>query len=236
MTPALADALIAALSEAAVDESTRAVLLKANGDHFCSGWDLGSSAERPPRPAAGHLQRGFPFGPHRLVKLMIDVQLPVIVAVQGYAAGFGNSLALSGDIVVAAESARFWSPFVPRGFTPDSGTTYLLPRLIGLARAKEMVLRGKEVDGRTAEQWGLVSRCVADDELGQAAREIAEEMASAATIAVGLAKTVLHRNLEVDLDAALQQEGIYEELAVRSDDFKEGMRSFGERRPPNFTG
>jgi 2-(1,2-epoxy-1,2-dihydrophenyl)acetyl-CoA isomerase len=233
---AIVRTMIEAVEAAAVDDDTRVVVLRAAGDHFCSGYDLAGSQRVGDRPRAGHLQRGFPVGPHRLIQLLADVQLPVVVEVRGFAAGFGCGLALAGDFVIAGSSARFWLPFVSRGFTPDSGTTYVLPRLIGLARAKEMVMRGLQVDGETAATWGLVTRCTPDERLSDDVDQLVAELAGAATTAVGLAKRLLHANLDADLPAALQEEGIYEELAVRTDDFKEGMRAFRERRPATFTG
>ncbi len=145
-------------------------------------------------------------------------------------------LALSADVVIATPSTKFWVPFVTKGFSPDSGNTWLLPRLVGLARAKEMVLRGEPIDGTKAADWGLISRCVAEDDLDAAAAEVVDGFVKAATISVGLAKTLLHNNLSVDLRSALHNEAIHEELALRSDDFKEGMRSFAQRRPPEYTG
>jgi 2-(1,2-epoxy-1,2-dihydrophenyl)acetyl-CoA isomerase len=233
---AIVRTIIEAVEAAGVDDGIRVVLLRAAGDHFCSGYDIAGSQPAGDRPRAGHLQRGFPFGPHRLTQLLADVQLPVVVEVRGFAAGFGCGLALAGDFVIAGTSARFWLPFVSRGFTPDSGTTFVLPRLIGLARAKEMVMRGLQVDGETAATWGLVTRCSPDEQLSADVDELVAELAGAATTAVGLAKRLLHANLDADLPAALQEEGIYEELAVRSDDFKEGIRAFRERRPTTFTG
>ena len=125
---------------------------------------------------------------------------------------------------------------VTKGFTPDSGSTWLLPRLVGLARAKEMLLRGKPVDGERAADWGLVSRCVPTDELDAAVDEVVGELASAATVSVGLARVLLHHNLSATLEAAIQNEAVYAELAVRSDDFKEGMRAFKDKRPVDYTG
>ncbi len=130
----------------------------------------------------------------------------------------------------------FWVPFVSRGFTPDSGTTYLLPRLIGVARAKEMILRGKQVDGALAADWGLASRVVDDDALDDAVEEVVQEFAHAPTVAVGLAKQLVFRGYSGDLNDALEREALTEELAVRSDDFKEGMRAFAERRDPDYRG
>ena len=171
-----------------------------------------------------------------MIRTLFEAEIPIVTGVQGFAAGIGNSLALSGDHVVATRSARFWVPFVARGFTPDSGSTYLLPRLVGMARAKEMILRGKQVDGERAERWGLVNEVVDDDALDDAVEAVVAEFASAATVSVGLAKQLLFRNLSGDLNGALEQEGLAEELAVRSDDFKEGMRAFVQRRDPDYQG
>ncbi len=171
-----------------------------------------------------------------MIRALDTVQDPVVAAVRGWAAGIGNALALSADVVIADTTAKFWVPMVTRGFTPDSGNSWLIPRLIGLARAKQMLLRGKPVDGSTAAAWGLIAECVAPDELDASVDLVIDELRGAATIAYGLARTLIHRNLEVGHAAALQNEGIYEEVAIRSEDFKEGIRSFGEKRKPEYTG
>ena len=171
-----------------------------------------------------------------MIETLTTAQVPIVAGVQGWAAGIGNTLALSADVVVAAASARFWVPFAAKGFTPDSGNSWLLPRLVGLSRAKEMILRGKPIDGERAAEWGLVSECVPDDRLDAVVDGVVKELASAATVAVGLSKALLHRNLEVGLAAAMQNESIFEELAVRSHDFKEGMSAFAQKRDPKYTG
>jgi 2-(1,2-epoxy-1,2-dihydrophenyl)acetyl-CoA isomerase len=241
LTAAMVDTVAETLEAADLDDATRVVLLRGAGADFCSGFDIGGpggpgGGGGRSKPRAGHMQRGLHANAHRLVRTLSEVQLPIVAAVRGWAAGFGNALALSADVVVATPDAQFWVPFVPRGFTPDSATTYLLPRLVGLPRAKEMVLRGKPIDGTTAAAWGLISECVADDELDAAAEAVVAEFAAAATVSVGLAKRLLHQNLGVDIGAALHNEAMAEELALRSDDFKEGMRAFAERRPPDYTG
>jgi 2-(1,2-epoxy-1,2-dihydrophenyl)acetyl-CoA isomerase len=241
LTAAMVDTVAETLEAADLNDATRVVLLRGAGADFCSGFDIGGpggpgGGGGRSKPRAGHMQRGLHANAHRLVRTLSEVQLPIVAAVRGWAAGFGNALALSADVVVATPDAQFWVPFVPRGFTPDSATTYLLPRLVGLPRAKEMVLRGKPIDGTTAAAWGLISECVADDELDAAAEAVVAEFAAAATVSVGLAKRLLHQNLGVDIGAALHNEAMAEELALRSDDFKEGMRAFAERRLPDYTG
>jgi 2-(1,2-epoxy-1,2-dihydrophenyl)acetyl-CoA isomerase len=233
--------------DAGADDETRVVVIRSTGDDFCTGMDLGQSnrergsgsddpEQQPAKPRIGHLQRSFQVGPHRMIATMEQAQVPIIASVRGWAAGIGNSLALSADFVIAGPTAKFWVPFVTKGFTPDSGNTWLLPRLVGLSRAKQMIMRGRPIDGQTAAEWGLVAECVPDHELDNTVDALASEMAAAATASVGFAKTLIHRNLEVGLNTALQTEGIYEEVAVRSDDFKEGMRAFAERREPRYTG
>jgi len=241
MTVAMFDAVTGAVEGAVADDAIRVVALRGRGDHFCSGAEIGTGdadagSERPAKPRTGHLQRNLRASPHRMVRTLFEADIPIVTGVQGYAAGIGNALALAGDHVVAARSAQFWVPFVTRGFTPHSGTTFLLPRLIGVARAKEMILRGKRVDGATAAEWGLVSQVVDDDALDDAVEEVVAEFARAATVAVGLAKQLVYRNLTADLEEALEREGMAEELAVRSDDFKEGIRAFVQRRDPDYSG
>jgi 2-(1,2-epoxy-1,2-dihydrophenyl)acetyl-CoA isomerase len=242
MTIAMFDEVSAAVDAAVADDAIRVIVLRGHGDHFCSGAQIGTAGARadgertPERPRTGHLQRDLRASPHRMVRTLFEAEIPIVSGVQGYAAGIGVALALSGDHVVAARSARFWVPFVQRGFTPDSATTFLLPRLVGVARAKQMILRGAQVDGATAAEWGLVSEVVDDDELDDAVESVAREFAAGPTVALGLARQLVHRNLTSDLAEALEREALTEELAVRSNDFKEGMRAFAERRDPDYSG
>jgi 2-(1,2-epoxy-1,2-dihydrophenyl)acetyl-CoA isomerase len=240
MTVAMFDAVTLAVEQAVADDAVRVIVIRGAGDHFCSGAEIGGGdadrGEARTKPRTGHLQRNLRASPHRMIRTLFEAEIPIVTGVQGYAAGIGNMLALSGDHVVAARSARFWVPFVSRGFTPDSGTTFLLPRLIGVARAKEMILRGAQVDGARAADWGLVSQVVDDGALDDAVEEVVQEFARAPTVAVGLARQLVHRNLTGDLASALEHEALTEELAIRSDDFKEGMRAFGQRRDPDFRG
>ena len=119
-----------------------------------------------------------PLQAHRIIALLLEVQLPVVCAVRGWAAGLGCQMALASDFTVAAEDSRFWLPFVKRGFTPDSGATWLLPRLVGVARAKELLLLGRPVSGADAEAWGMIHRAVPGAELAGAVDGLVDELAS----------------------------------------------------------
>ena len=222
--------------------SVRAVLMQGSGRHFCAGAEIGTDRrEKSPdgtreRPAIGHMMRGLRRGAHGLVQAMWDCPLPLIAAVQGRAAGLGCHLVAATDFAVAARGASFVSPFVSRGFSADSGGTFLLPQRVGLSRAKEMLLRGTVIDAPTALEWGLICSMVDDEELGAASRALAAELASGATFAYGLTKQLVHRHATADLAQALEDEAIAIEMTIRSDDFKEGMRAFVEKRAPEFRG
>lgn len=231
-------ALTSALHDAARRDDLRVVALTAAGEHFCAGIDL-TEANTPasgPRPRAGHLQRGINLGPHGLIGALHEFELPIVVGVRGWAAGLGSSLALLSDYIIASDTARFWAPFVGRGFTPDSGSTWLLPRLIGLPRAKAMILLSRVVPADKAEQWGMVSEVVADHLLEQRTEEVVHEFAAAATASVGLAKLMLHRHMDVDMGHALTEEALMEEVSVRSPDFREGIAALREHRVPRYEG
>lgn len=224
------------IEQAGLDADLRAVLIAGDGDHFCSGVDLKDANARMHSPRIGHIQRDMAAGAHRAIVAVSKVQLPVIAAVRGHAAAFGCSLALACDYVLASRSALFSQPFTGRGFVPDSGGAFLLPRLVGLARAKRMLMLGQPVDGETAAAWGLVAEVVTDDEFDQTTEHVVRQFADAATVAVGLTKELVHRSLHLGLADSLAEEGFIQEVALRSDDFKEGLRSFAEKRSPEFSG
>jgi 2-(1,2-epoxy-1,2-dihydrophenyl)acetyl-CoA isomerase len=228
--------IVVALESAATDDTLRAILVTGSGSDFCTGADWVASNATGARPRTGSLQRRTPLQAHRLIELLTTIQLPVVCSVRGWAAGLGFQLALAADFTVAAESATFWEPFLERGFSADSGSTWLLPRLIGVARAKELLLLGRKVSGAEAAQWGLIHRAVPEDELDAATAALVERLASAPTVAVGLTKQCLHRSLECGLTDALHNESLALELTSRTADFKEGLVAFKERRPARFTG
>ena len=167
---------------------------------------------------------------------MLESQTPIVCAVKGRAIGLGMSIALASDFVIAADDARFRSPFTRSGFTPDSGSSWLVPRLVGVARAKEMIMFGRQVSGAEAAEWGMVHRSVPVAEIDDAAKALTGELAAAATVAIGLSKLLIHRSLTTDLAHQLQDEGLALELSSRSEDFHESSRARRERHDPEFKG
>jgi 2-(1,2-epoxy-1,2-dihydrophenyl)acetyl-CoA isomerase len=237
LTPASVRAIVEALEGAAADDSLRAILLGSSGPDFCAGADLvAANPEGRERPRVGNLQRRTAVQAHRLIELLTSIQLPVVCAVRGWAAGLGCQLALAADFTVAAETATFWEPFVARGFTPDGAATWLLPRLVGVARAKELLLLGEKLTGARAAEWGMIHRSVPDDAVAGAAEALVRRLAQGPTVAIGLAKSCIRSSLELPLTEALAKEALALELSSRSDDFREGLAAFKERREPAYKG
>lgn len=229
--------LISHIENAPDNPEIRVIVLSSVGEHFCSGMDLANVNDTGgAKPRVGDMQRRMPRGANRLIEAMLGVQLPIVSSIRGWASGLGCHLALASDFTVATKTARFVEPFVPRGFTPDSGATYLLHRLIGIARAKEMLLLGREVSGEEAERWGMIHRAVDDAELEHATEELVARLAQAATVALGLTKWLVHRSLDIDVSDALSNEAFALEISARSRDFKEGLTAFSEKRPPRYEG
>ncbi|ONH61535.1 enoyl-CoA hydratase [Frankia sp. CcI49] len=251
--------LIDEIEAAGQDESVRVIVLSGAGDHFCGGADIIARNAKPSangstsgsasangsasgnggavvRPRAGSIQRRLPTTAHRLIPLVQTVQTPVVCAVRGWAAGIGLALAVAADITVTTADATFWAPFADRGFTPDSGLSWLLQRRVGEVRARRMLLLGEKVTGADAAQWGLVDRAVPATDLDGAVEEIVAELAGAATVAVGLTKWLLAAGATAELDDQLRNEAFALELSSRSEDFREGLGAFREKRRPRFSG
>jgi 2-(1,2-epoxy-1,2-dihydrophenyl)acetyl-CoA isomerase len=230
-------ALIAAIEGAGTDDSVRAIVVESVGDHFCAGADIVARNERSERkPRAGSIQRRLPAQAHRLIPLLCSVQVPVVCKVRGWAAGIGFQIALAADLTIAADDARFWEPFGERGFTPDSGATWLLPRRVGEVRARELLLLGRALSGAEAAAWGAIHRAVPGAELDAAADEIVQQLANGPTVALGLTKWLLAAGADTELQAQLANEAFALELSSRTDDFREGMNAFREKRAPRFEG
>jgi 2-(1,2-epoxy-1,2-dihydrophenyl)acetyl-CoA isomerase len=229
--------LVDAFDRAGTDEAVRAVLLSGTGEHFCGGADIvARNAPGGERPRAGSIQRRLPSQAHRLIPLVASVQVPVVCAVRGSAVGIGFQLALAADFTVAATDTRFWEPFIQRGFTPDSGATWLLPRLVGAARARELLLLGRSLDGAEAATWGLVHRAVPPDEVDGEASALVALLAEGPTVALGLTKWLVAAGADATLEAHLRNEAFALELSSRSEDFREGLAAFKEKRDPEFRG
>lgn len=229
-------ALIETIEAAGSDEAVRVIALTGSGEHFCSGFDLGLRGQSDTKPRAGATQRQMRFHVNRLIPTMLETQTPIVTAATGYVIGLGLNLVLASDFAVVADDARLRAPFTGMGFTPDSGASWLIPRLVGVARAKELLLLSREITGLEAAEWGLVHRAAPERSVPAVAAELVGELAAAATVAVGLTKLLVQRSLTVDLERHLADEALAIELSSRSDDFQEFARARKERRDPDFEG
>jgi 2-(1,2-epoxy-1,2-dihydrophenyl)acetyl-CoA isomerase len=230
--------LIEAVDQAGRDEAVRVIHITGTGDHFCGGADIvaRNAGGQGQRPRAGSIQRRLPSQAHRLLPLLCSVQVPVVCTVRGWAAGIGMQIAVAADFTVAAADARFWEPFSSRGFTPDSGATWLLPRAVGMARARELLILGRELSGDEAADWGLVHRSVAPADLDAAADALVGQLASGPTVSLGLTKWLLHAGATTSLEEQLRHEAMSMEISSRSEDFREGLAAFKDKRPTEFKG
>lgn len=243
ITPDQRERMIALLGDASADLSVGAVVLGATGEGFCTGADLRAGRRAaPPKPEGapqrivGDAARMIRLGAQRLIAAVLDCEKPVIAAVNGTAAGIGAHLAFACDLVVAAEEARFIEVFVRRGISPDGGGAYLLPRLIGVQKAKELIFFGDDLPAAEAERLGLVNKVVPLAKLEEAAGELARRLAAGPTKAIGMAKWLLNRSLDSDRATAFEEEAWAQELVVGTADSQEGIASFVERRDPKFRG
>jgi len=243
LSPAQRDRIIDLLERASGDLNVRVVVIGATGRHFCTGADLRADQpadlDRPegaPERPAGSVARLIASGSQRLVAAVLDCDKPVIAAVGGTAAGIGAHLALASDLVVASDQARFIEVFARRGIVPDGGGAYLLPRLVGLHKAKELVFFADDLAAAEAERIGLINAVVPADELTATVDAWAARLATGPTVALGLAKRLLNRSLDSDRIAAFAEEAAAQEIAMSSFDAQEGVASFVERRPTQFRG
>ena len=224
--------LLSVLDEIEADPTSRVAVLTGAGGHFCSGGDVKTMRTRH-TAAEG---RGRVEMLNRLVLRLVDYPLPTIAMVDGYAVGAGTNLALCCDLVVASDRAKFGELFNKIGLVPDGGGTWLLSRLVGLARAKELIFTGDVFDAGEAARIGLVNRVVPVGELEKVTRALAEKIAGGPPAVVRLAKHMVNRAATSDLAAALDLEAYSQGLAIASDDHQEGLAAFFDKRPPKFTG
>lgn len=221
-----------ALKAVAKDEKVRAVILTGEGKAFCSGQDLKSSASQKNRSFLDSLHKRY----NPIIRAMRSLPKPIVCRLNGVAAGAGCSIALACDIIVAAEEATLIEVFVNIGLVPDSGSSWFLPRLVGTAKAFELCAMGNKVKASEALQLGLVNKVVGLESLDNAVMEYASYFASAPTKAIGLIKKMLQKSATSSLDEMLDYEAYCQEIAGRSDDHKEGVTAFTEKRKPNFKG
>ncbi|WP_405807828.1 enoyl-CoA hydratase-related protein [Streptomyces sp. NBC_00210] len=227
--------IIALLADASADPSVRAVVITATGKGFCAGADLRGAPVAGER-VAGDVARTIRLGAQRLISAVLDCEKPVIAAVNGTAAGIGAHLAFACDLVLAAEPASFIEVFVRRGLVPDGGGAYLLPRLVGPQRAKELMFFGDSLPASDAERLGLVNRVVPADDLAKTAREWAERLAAGPTRALALTKQLVNASLDADRAMAFAAEAAAQEINMTTRDANEGVASFVERRTPQYRG
>jgi len=225
-----------AVARSAADPEVRVMVITGAGKGFCSGGDVKAMGEAKAGQRERPLIEKIAPGRDRTLLAMREAPQPIIAAVNGAAAGAGMNLALGCDIRIASTAARFTQAFVKRGLHPDWGGTYFLPRVVGTAKACEMIFTGDVIDAAEAERLGIVSRVVAPEELMPAAYELARRIAAGPPVAIRLAKRSIYANSELDLRAALQVETMAQNICFETEDATEGIRAFGEKRPPVFKG
>jgi 2-(1,2-epoxy-1,2-dihydrophenyl)acetyl-CoA isomerase len=232
MAPLMADEVNAALDQL---DGARAVLITGTGRAFCSGADLQARGEAAITGGmASYMALTQHYNP--LMMKIARLPVPVVTAVNGPAAGIGCSVALAGDFAIAGKSAYFLQAFVNIGLVPDGGASWMLSRLIGKARATEMMLLGEKISGEKAESWGLIHKCVEDDALIDEARALAARLASGPTIALGIMRQNIAAALEVDYASALVREAEGQRVAGATADAMEGGLSFLQKRKAAFQG
>src|SRR5262245_64343754 len=227
-----------ALEQCAEDEAIRCVVLTATGKGFCTGADLSGSRAVKGDQGTAHpgATRNAMASSQKIIRALWDLEKPIIAAVNGVAAGLGAHLAWACDLVIAADEARFIEIFVRRGIALDAGGAFLLPRHIGLHKAKELVFFGDDLSAADAERIGLVNKVVPTAELEAETKKWAAKLAQGPTFAIGLSKRLLNRSLQSDLGTCFAEEAFTQALASHSEDMREGIRSFMEKRPPAFKG
>jgi enoyl-CoA hydratase/carnithine racemase len=233
MTEDVLEGLRKAVGEARADREVRCVVITGKGSSFCAGADFKSQVQRG---GADVLPFERSYGMYSPFLSVLDIEVPVIGALNGHAIGGGLGLAIVCDIRVANRDAKYGANFVRLGLHPGMATTYLLPRLVGVPRAVELILTGRLVSGAEAALIGLATHAVAPEEVLPRSLEIAREVATAAPIAVRLAKRSIYANLAWDPKSAAWNEAHAQSRTVETADNKEGIRALLEKRPPTFTG
>jgi 2-(1,2-epoxy-1,2-dihydrophenyl)acetyl-CoA isomerase len=234
LTPGQRDRIIDILEACSADPDVRVVVLAAHGRHFCSGADLSGGTGGPQLP--GDIARTLRTGSQRLVAAVLDCEKPVVAELHGAAAGIGAHLVLACDFVVASEDARIIEVFARRGLVPDGGGAYLLPRLVGPMRAKELMMLADDLPADRAYELGLVTAVVAEAQLRAQVEKLVERLAGSPTRTLALCKWLINRSLDSSREQSFADEAMAQEQNMGTDDAQEGVRAFVERRPAAFRG
>jgi len=224
--------LKSAVVEIARDRDVRALVITGTGRGFCSGADIGDMVQG----AAPIENRYWTQMRDEVILALTDLEKPVIAKVNGVAVGAGCSLALSADIIVASENANFSLIFSRIGLIPDGGSLFYLPRLVGPAKAKELIFTAKMVDAKEAEKIGLINKAVPADELDNEVNTLAKQLAEGPTVAFGIAKKIINKGLTMDLSSVLECEALGVTIAGTTEDAQEGVMAFLEKRKAEFKG
>lgn len=236
LRPADRDRLVELLGDAEADAAVRVVRLRAEGKIFCAGADVGGIRSQSTDRRTGDAMRILMRGSQRLIAAVLDCGKPVVAEVQGTAAGMGAHLAFACDLVVASEKAKFIESFVLRGIVMDAAGAYLLPRRIGLQKAKELAFLGDALPAVDALALGLVNRVVAPEDLDAATTELVNRLAAGPTTAIVLTKRLLNTSLDADRASAFLAEAMAQEIQMTASDATEGPTAFMERRTPEYKG
>jgi 2-(1,2-epoxy-1,2-dihydrophenyl)acetyl-CoA isomerase len=221
-----------AFKQAEKDENVRCIVLRGAGEKaFCSGQDLKEHSGSK-RSLKESLEKSY----NPLIRKMRMIEKPIIGMINGVAAGAGLSIALACDMRIMSESAKLIEVFIRIGLVPDSGSHWFLPRLVGMAKAFEYSATGRDIDAAEAERVGLVNRVAASSDLEKVTMEVARKLAAAPTRSIGLIKRTLNKSLSSDLDALLDYEAVIQEIASSTEDHKEGVKAFLEKRQAQFKG
>jgi 2-(1,2-epoxy-1,2-dihydrophenyl)acetyl-CoA isomerase len=229
---AMAQGVREAMERAAADDAIRVVLLAANGRAFCAGQDLADSNVTPGSDLGEMLEKHY----NPLIRAMRELPKPIVARVNGVAAGAGANVVFAADIAIAARSASFIESFAKIGLLPDSGGTWMLPRLIGAARAAAVALLGEKVTAEQAHAWGAIWQVVDDAELDAACARVTSTLAAAAPRALAAIKHALQTSWSSDLDSALDRERDAQRMLGASADYREGVEAFSAKRRPVFSG
>jgi len=232
LTHDLSGEILDALAQSAKDPDVRAVVITGEGRGFCAGQDLNDFQTDAELSVADHLRQNY----NLLIRAIVDLPKPVIAGVNGVAAGAGASLTFACDVRIASDAASFTQAFVKIGLVPDSGGNWLLPRIVGYAKALELSITGERIKADEAYRIGLVNKVVPADEFARELEAYAQAMARMPTLAIGGTKKLMTNALGQTLAETLEAEAVLQQEQAASEDFREGVNAFMEKRDPRFTG